>query len=372
MAPGAILPISDVKLKTLDAETVAITVSGKARPDGSLYNSNDEPKKYSTGMLYESLMVRQWDKYVTRYRNSLWHGILLKKKPHITESEGRYSLGRLTNVLKGSNLESPIPPFGGQDNFDVGTKGLVFVAKDPHLNPSTNTKCNFYFIAINVSSQGTTYSKPAKVEVEGLEGASTSPMLSPDGNAAVFLQMKENGYDADKNRIVLVLSLMETSSSLELLKSNDEHGLWDISPSSIGWSNDGTILFLLAEDKGTSRLFKLNVPREPVVDLPTPLTPQTGYVSDVRPLGVDSSRLFLSGSSLVDNSVYSVLSTSSAEVRIVSSNSHNGSYFGLSHDQVSEIWFQGSSDQVYAWVFRPSNFSAECTYPLAYLIHGGP
>ena len=53
-------PISDVKLKVLDADRVAIVISAKAEPDGSLYKKEDEPKKYSTGMLYESLMVRHW------------------------------------------------------------------------------------------------------------------------------------------------------------------------------------------------------------------------------------------------------------------------------------------------------------------------
>lgn len=92
-------PISDVKLKILDATRVAIVVSAKAKLDGSLYNENDEPKKYSTGMLYDTLMVRHWDHYVKPQRNALWHGILQRQRPHISENLGRYSLGKLTNVL---------------------------------------------------------------------------------------------------------------------------------------------------------------------------------------------------------------------------------------------------------------------------------
>ena len=367
-------PISDVKLKILDATRVSIVVSAKAKPDGSLYNENDEPKKYSTGMLYHNLMVRHWDHYVKPQRNALWHGILQRQRPHISENLGRYNLGKLTNVLRGSGLESPIPAFGGKDHFDISVNGIGFVAKDPELNPATNTKCNFYYVFIDTSAEGPTYSNPKKYGKEGIEGASSSPVLSPDGNSAVFLQMKENGYESDKNRILLC-DLTTPSTTVELFESNDGKGLWDKSPGSVGWSSDGKALLLVAEDTGTSRLFKLDVPvdEQGILELPMPLTPQAGHVDDVQSLGAESSYLFLSGSNLVDNSIYSILDpTGSAEAKVISSSSRNGSFFGLSLDQVSEIWFQGSREKVHAWVVKPSNFSSDQKYPLAYLIHGGP
>lgn len=272
-------PISDVKLKVLDADRVAIVVSAKAKLDGSLYNKEDEPKKHSTGMLYESLMVRHWDHYVKPQRNALWHGILRRQKPHTTESLGRYSLGKLTNVLRGSGLESPISPFGGKDHFDISVNGIGFVAKDPELNPANNTRCNFYYISIDTSTEEPTYSEPKKYGREGIEGASSSPVLSPDGNSAAFLQMKENGYESDKNRILLA-DLTTPSTTVELFKSSDGKGLWDKSPGSVGWSSDGKSLLLVAEDTGTSRLFKLNVPvdEQGILELPMPLTPQAGYM----------------------------------------------------------------------------------------------
>lgn len=360
--------ISDVKLKVLNDEQVAIAVVGKARPDGSLFNPEDEPKKYSTGMLYDGLMVRHWDKYVTPNKNALWHGILQRSKPHITESIGRFSLGSLTNILKGSNLESPIPPFGALNHFDLGAEVIGFVAKDPNLNPATNTKTNFYYVTID----GSTYSEPKMVELDGFEGASTAPALSPTGSGVAFIQMKENGYEADKNRILLCADLSEPSATVELLKSEDGEGAWDRSPESITWSNDGKSLFLVAEDEGVSRLFKSTFDGVGYIGLPKPLT-HSGSISNVKSLAADSPHLFLSSSSFVDNSRYSVLDpTGSAEEKLVSSNSRGGSSFGLSSDQVSDIWFKGAKEQVHAWVIKPSNFSSEMSYPLAFLIHGGP
>ena len=271
--------------------------------------------------------------------------------------------------MKGSRLESPISPFGGQDNFDLGTNVVGFVARDPALSPATNTKSNFYFVIID----GQTYSEPKKIEVEGLEGASTAPAFSPDGNGVAFLQMRENGYESDKNRIILCVDLSKSSATLELLKSDDGKGMWDRSPSAITWSNDGKALFITAEDRGSDRLFRLMVPYGLPDNDPPTLLKHPGSISDVRTLGRDSSYLLLSSSDIVDNSKYSIMDSSgSAEAKIISSNSQNGSFFRLSPNQVSDIWFQGAQEQIHAWVIRPSNFSLEKTYPLAYLIHGGP
>lgn len=361
--------ISDVKLKTLDEDRVAIAVTALSDVNGSMYNPENEPKKHTTGRIYDRLMVRHWDKYVTPNKNAIWHGVLQRAKSQTTESKGRFSLGNLTNILKGSRLESPIPPFGGQDNFDLAANAVGFVAKDPNLNPATNTKSNFYLVDVN----GPTYSEPKKIEVEGLEGASTAPAFSPNGQGVAWLQMRTNGYESDKNRIMLCVDIAKPPATLELLKSDDGKGKWDRSPSSITWSNDGKALFLVAEDEGSSRLFQLMVPYgSEDGEFPEPLT-QYSSISDVRNLGGESTQLFLSGSSLIDNSIYSILNPiESAGARVISSNSRNGSSFSLSPDQVSDIWFSGAQQQIHAWVIKPSDFSSNKTYPLAYLVHGGP
>jgi dipeptidyl aminopeptidase/acylaminoacyl peptidase len=86
------------------------------------------------------------------------------------------------------------------------------------------------------------------------------------------------------------------------------------------------------------------------------------------------SGLFLSTSSLIDNSAYYLLDKSGGSSQLISSNSHSGLKFGLSKSQVSEIRFSGAAEgtTIQAWVIKPSNFDKSKKYPLAYLIHGGP
>lgn len=187
--------------------------------------------------------------------------------------------------------------------------------------------------------------------------------------------MKKNGYESDKNRIIMVPNLSKPSATIEILASNDGNGLWDRSPGSVSWSSDGNTLHLQAEEHGKGLLYTLTVPvATPDLDkLPRPVT-SSGYISDARPLAAGSPHLFVSSNSLIDNSLYTILDPSApAIVRQISSNSRNGSSFNLSTEQVSEIWFKGSGDyKVHAWVIKPSNFEPGKNYPLAYLIHGGP
>ena len=362
VAPG---PISDVKLKTLDDNTVAIAFTAKVKPNGTFFNPDAEPKKMSSGKVYDSLMVRHWDAYVTPERNAIWYGVLVRAKPHITESKGRFTISQISNALHESRLESPIPPFGGSDHFDLSSSGIILVAKDPSLDPAFNTKCDFYHISIPDFTQPA--SSPQIVEIEGLEGAASSPAFSPSGQGAAFLKMKENGYESDKNRVILIPDLSKLSASIELTKSEDGNGLWDRSPSSVSWGSDDETLLLQAEEHGKGLLFTLPVPAagRNLDQLPKPVT-SSGYISDARPLAVDSSHLLISSNSLVDNSLYSILDPSNpAMLRQISSNSRNGSSFSLFPEQVSEIWFKGSEDyEVHAWVIKPSTFDPSKRYPL--------
>lgn len=187
--------------------------------------------------------------------------------------------------------------------------------------------------------------------------------------------MKTNGYESDKNHVLVVGDLITSLKGIELSKSNGGKDMWDRSPTRVSWSLDDRSLFLQAEEHGKGILFQLDLSSdlESIIDSPRRLT-ETGSVSEVRPLAADSNELFVSSSSLVDNSLYTIINPAKpSKTKLVSSNSRNGTSFGLSSNQVSDIWFKGAGDyKVHAWIVKPSSFSEDEKYPLAYLIHGGP
>jgi dipeptidyl aminopeptidase/acylaminoacyl peptidase len=366
-------PAGNLKVARLDGGDgegeFAVVVSALAGPDGGLFDPAKAKETHSTGKLYTGLYVRHWDAYRGVERNALWYGRLARKS-------GKYQLSELTNALKGTGLESPIEPFGGADHFDVSERGVVFVAKDPELDPALNTKSNVYLLNVESWTQEAK-EKPKKVVIEEFEGASTSPVFSPDARQVAFLSMKRNGYESDQNRIFVVGDL-----DADELTASREHGVaavqvgWDRSPSAIAWTVDGKGLLATAEDVGHARLFLIQLGQK----APFPLTKE-GSVGDVVPLG-EPGKIFYTGSSLIDNSVFAIIQFSDEESEVSTStlwthsNSGHGSKFGLKSNQVSSIWTPASNPkvtkEVHSWVLRPSNFDDSKKYPVAYLIHGGP
>jgi dipeptidyl aminopeptidase/acylaminoacyl peptidase len=158
-----------------------------------------------------------------------------------------------------------------------------------------------------------------------------------------------------------------------MLQHEGEDPCWDKSPSSLQWSNDGKMLVFEAEDTGRGCLFALDFPD--AGPRPRKLT-FDGYIIDYAPLTSESNLLLVSGNTLVDSSVYTLVDPSPLAASgpvVLSSHSRHGSMFGLSPEQVSELWWRGANDlPVHGWMVRPSFFRVDHKYPLAYLIHGGP
>ena len=351
----------DLKVVKLNAEGTefGFVVSAKASPDGTLHSLEKSKKKtQSTGLLYDSLFVRHWDAWTTKEKSALFYGKLSKGG-----EDGKWKTSSLTNALQGTGLESPILPFGGTDNFDLYSGGIVFVAKDPDLNPALNTKCNVYLVKVkDWTGKGVKEKNLWQVTIPGFEGACTSPVCSPDGTKATFLSMKKNGYEADKNQIFVLPDL--GGEKLEAMRAfskndSDSEGQWDRSPGSVCFSADGKSLLVTAEEYGYNKLFMLSAS---LTDEGSPLAlTKTGSVTDVKCL--PSGKIFTSGTSLVDNSLYAIIDpqTSSSEASNLTTWTHSNSSFGgnfnLSSNQVSSIWTPASNPkinkEVHSFVIKP-------------------
>lgn len=350
-----------------------------ANPDGTIHNPAKMPKKHTTGMLYRSLFVRHWDAYVQPARQSIWYGCLLPRQDTgaaSNEHRTRYFLSALTNALKGGPaLESPIPPFGGGDNFDISPRGLIFVAKDPALNPALHTKCNVYLVPL--SNYLETTPERFILNMGQYRGAMSSPVLSKDGRRAAFLAMRQDGYEADKNHVFTLADVSYPAWVTNLFDSGNGNGRWERSPASVVFGADAADqLYLTAEYRGNKLLYSTSSTASSDA-VPMAIT-DSRSVADVRPL--PNGNVFFSGSSFVDSSFYALGTKHASRHRVtsISSASHHGATHGLSDSQVTQMWFQGAghnpetSDQVHAWVVRPSDFDAAKKYPLAFMVHGGP
>lgn len=360
--------VTNLKLKHLESDTIALTLTGLATPKGELYNSEKAKQPKSSAKIYSKLFVRQWDSYVTENTSTIWYSTLKVAK---TDHAVILTASPLKNALSGSKatLESPVPPFGGAGDYDISKRGIVFIAKDPKLDPANHTKTDLYYLPLTTFMEDTPPS-PQLIRTGNLSGYSATPIFSPDAKSVVFTRMRSIQYESDKPRILIVSDIMDPSNVQEFYETDDGEGGWDLKPETIIFSEDGKELYVTAEEEGRAKLFKLPSSPRLAKELPVALT-HNGTVSNFQV--IPGGRLLLSSTSLVDSSIYSTISTDeSSDHIVVSSNTKGGSTFGLSQDQVDEIWYTGGGDyRVHAWVVKPSGFDKNKKYPLAYLIHGG-
>ncbi|KAI0401800.1 prolyl oligopeptidase [Xylaria palmicola] len=359
--------ISNLKAKDISNGTVALALTAPASASGKMHDAVNEKAPRSTARVYSSLFVRHWDSYVSKQRNAVFYGALRKGE------NGKYQIqgSGLVNALAGTKLECPVPPFGGVADFDIGRKGLAFISKDPEINPAMWTKTDLYYVPLTDFTE-VKPPPPQLIKTGKLQGYSASPTFSHDGGKLAFTRMRHRQYESDKTRLMLIPNIEDLSNVQEFYKTDDEEGAWDLRPDSIIWSNDDAELYVTAEREGRQLVFKL--PSTPIEakELPEPLT-RDGSVSSILNLSSNDSRLFVTSTSLVDNSSYSLLDPKSKGRTLVSSSSKEGKTLGLSKSQFDEFWFKGAGDyQSHALVVKPSNFDPAKKYPLAFLIHGGP
>jgi len=364
-------PVANIKILPIYGGNYALALTGQATPSGGLYNPETADKPHATGRVYSSLFVREWDAWVTENTNAIFYG-------QLTKVGGKYSLAApgLVNALIGKHgnplkLESPVPPFGGSGDFDISRAGIVFIAKDPKLDKANYTKTDLYFVPLKSFTEPEP-PVPQIIKTGSLQGYCGSPVFSPDAKSLAFTRMKSDRYESDKPRLLLIPNLEDLANVQEFYESKDGEGLWDCRPESIIWSGDGKELYVTAEEHGRGKLWKLPSSPRLAKDLPTAIITK-GAVSDVKRLAENNSYLFVTSTSLIDNSVYSLLDPADpSDIQTISSNSKGGKAFGLSQEQVSEFWYKVDNYDVHALVMRPSNFDKRKKYPLAYLIHGGP
>lgn len=346
-------PVSNLKHRVVD-DTIHLIFSSLAYPNGTLYNPKKAHKPLSSGRVYESLFVRHWDEYVKDEKSSLFFGTLSrpdKKAAYKLDSDPK-------NLLPaGYGLESPVPPFGGSDDFDLSPDGktVAFVSKTPGLNPATNTQSLVYLVHTDSLRFLGAINGPDNVNSPAARGASSAPTFSPDNEAIAYLQMGENGYESDINKIYVV-RLGEITTPV----AQD----WDVSPQTIKWDANAKHVYSIADHQGRHKLFKISVKSGATEEVWGKYT-----VSDYQLL--PDGKFLLSINSLTQSSRSYILNPSDGKLKTLQE--PVGFEKALRHLQVEEFWSPGAAGgKVHSYIVKPSFFDDTKKYKMAFFIHGGP
>ena len=296
----------------------------------------------ASGQEFDRLFVRHWDTWADGTRNHLFALAL---------SEGGQALGKPVELMHGVDGDVPNKPFGDEDDFSISPDGktVVYSVKIAGSDEAWTTNFDDYAVAVDGSS------KPANLTADN-KAWDAAPVFSPDGKWSAYRRMVRPGFEADRFHIIL---RDEKSGEIHELAAD-----WDHSAGTIKWAPDGKSLYVTAEDIGQTKLFSIDVKS----GKPTALT-ESGHVSafDVSPKGL----------------VY-VQDDLSHPAQIFAADLKGGHVHALTNvnaDQLKDVeWgaaeqfsFKGWNDEtVHGYLVKPAKFDAAKTYPVAFLIHGGP
>jgi dipeptidyl aminopeptidase/acylaminoacyl peptidase len=149
------------------------------------------------------------------------------------------------DLMPGQPYDCPQKPFGGDEDYlwNPDGKHVVYVTKQKQGTDyaiSTNTDLFEYDIETGETKNLTA----------GMMGYDVNPAYNQNGELA-WLSMKRDGYESDKNDIVV---------SNGITKMNLTAGRDDIHVESFKWSADGKNIYFIAPLDGTLQLFEVNYP----------------------------------------------------------------------------------------------------------------
>ena len=317
----------------LSAEEVKVNnVLGKDR-----YPNLTEANVY----VYDALDYRHWDK----------------------DNDGSFSHVFVTNletnekidILQDEPYYSPQAPFGGNEDYiwHPSSKSVIYVSKKKfgtEYATSTNTDLYEYHLETKQTVNLT----------ENNPGYDTNPTFSPNGDLT-WLQMKRDGYEADKNDIIVRHKGMDINLT----------AAWDGTVANYLWSEDGKKVYFTAAVDGTMQLFEVNFPGLSRIAV-TVKQITNGDFDVTGMVGFSGNKILLTRTDFnTATEVYSFDLKSKKWLQITHVN--DTAYSKIAKSKYQKRWVTTTDGKkMLVWVILPPNFDPNKKYPTLLYCQGGP
>jgi dipeptidyl aminopeptidase/acylaminoacyl peptidase len=294
-------------------------------------------------LIFDKVFVRHWDTWKDGTRNHVFRILL--------GADG--SAGQPVDLMAGVDGDCPTIPFGGEDDYTVSPDGkwLIYTAKVVDGSEEVwSTDWDLWAVP-------TDGSRPPRCLTEDNEAWDALPAFSPDGGKLAYLAMARPGYEADRYR-VMVMDWPDGDA-----RNISER--WDRSPRSLVWAPDGKALYASADNIGNHSIFRID-PSDGMVSALTTVH------SNTNPKPLADGRLLFARDSLVSPAELYVMSARGGEPKKIT-HLNDQRLDGIAFGKYKQFSFPGANnDQVFGYFIYPVDFDPELTYPLAFIIHGGP
>ena len=285
--------------------------------------------------IYESLNYRHWD----TWEDGAFSHLFIKSK------EGKIDL------MKDEPYDCPQQPFGGEEDYiwSPDSKKVLYVAKKYYgteYTVSTNTDIYEYNLETQKTTNLTGYNK----------GYDVAPSFSSKGDLA-WLQMKRDGYEADKNDIIV----RRNGKDINLTKN------WDGTVNSFIWNNKGDKIYFNAPVLGTVHLFEISISKP---NQPKQIT--EGQFDINRIVGHHKNRMLVSRRDMNHApELYTIDLKNGTMIQLT--NANDAIYKKLTLGKIEKrITKATDGKDLLSWVIYPPNFDSNKKYPTLLYCQGGP
>lgn len=343
---GNAVEVSDYKLvladKNISADGKFLLYNEEVKIDKILGKDFYPELEKSEVQIYNGLNYRHWDTWNEGKFNHVFY------KENKEGSKG-------TDIMKGEPFDSPQKPFGGDEDYNWAPDGksIVYVTKKKSGTDyaiSTNTDIFEY----NLETKKTVN------RTESNMGYDVAPQFSPNGDLT-WLQMNRDGYEADKNDIIV---------SFKGMAMNLTSG-WDGTVDSFMWHPDGKKIYFIAAIDGTKQLFEVNFPGLTRIAISVKQVTKGDFdVSDL--VGFSGSTIIVARNDMnhaAELYGYDLKKDNWKQLTTVNKNT----YENLSLSKTERRYVTTTDGKkMLVWVILPPNFDPNKKYPTLLYCQGGP
>ncbi len=286
------------------------------------------------------LMYRHWDS---------WRG---EKRSHLFlyDSDSK----EITDLLYKSKFDVPPIALGSGYTFSPSGDEIAFCMNESDFL-ATSTNNDIYVIKLaDVNQNGKTPYKKISVS----KGNDTSPSYSPNGKYLAFLSMEREGFESDKQRILL---FDRKTGKITNLSDN-----FDFSAQNIVWSPDSKYIYFTAANKIYNSIFKVNIATK---EFSTVLEQRVNSSVTISP---DGKKLFFKQQRSTQPYELFSISIDGKELKQITS-VNAGLLSKIEMNEIETFWSEGAGGTpVQSILVKPPFFDQRKKYPMIFLIHGGP
>ena len=339
-----------------ETDTKDLVADKNVSPDGNYILSSQEVKTEkvlgkdfypeldkSEAQIYDGLDYRHWDTWNNGTHNHVFYA--LNKGSKVTPID----------IMKGEPYDSPQKPSSVDEDYiwSPDSKSIIYVSKKKFGTAyAMSTNSDLYEFNIET--------KVTKNLTENNPGYDTYPAFSPNGDLT-WLQMKRDGYEADKNDIIVSFKGMNMN-----LTAN-----WDGSVESFKWSVDGKKIYFTAAVDGTLQLFEVNFPG--LTKIAVTVKQVTSGDFDVHAIvGISGDNIIVSRTDMNHaDEIYSYNLKKKTFTQLTKTNDETYSKLALPKFERRYVTTTDGKKML-VWVILPPNFDKTKKYPTLLYCQGGP